>query len=348
MEPSRAATTKISRARSDDRPIWDIVFGIWGYPAVLVAHRLKLFALLAERPRTLDEVCAAKGLQRRPAETLLAVTTSLGLARLENGRYSLTPLAEDYLIGTGPAYFGGFFDGMMAVYDIYSVESLCKAVETNAPQGVFGGSDDPFQASRDRAEFAASFTRWMHSISIGPALAWPEVVDLSTHRVMLDVGGGSGAHAIGALSRWPELRAVVLDIEPVCRVATEFAARYELEARIRTRAADFFRDAFPDADLHFYSMIFHDWPPEKCHQLARKSFASLPSGGRVVVHEMLFNDDRTGPFGVAAFNVAMLLAMPGQQYSGREIGAMLRDAGFSKIEVTPTFGYWSIVTGLKP
>ena len=70
-------------------------------------------------------------------------------------------------------------------------------------------------------------------------------------------------------------------------------------------------------------------------------------GGRIVVHEMLFNDERTGPFSVAAFNVDMLVAMPGQQYSGKEISTMLGDAGFCDVEIKPTFGYWSIVVGRK-
>jgi hypothetical protein len=40
--------------------------------------------------------------------------------------------------------------------------------------------------------------------------------------------------------------------------------------------------------------------------------------------------------------------MPGQQYSGRELRSMLIEAGFRRVEVKPTFGYWSIVTGVKP
>jgi hypothetical protein len=32
-----------------------------------------------------------------------------------------------------------------------------------------------------------------------------------------------------------------------------------------------------------------------------------PSGGRIVVHEMPLNDDHTGPFTIAAFNMMMLL-----------------------------------------
>jgi len=95
-------------------------------------------------------------------------------------------------------------------------------------------------------------------------------------------------------------------------------------------------------------MIFHDWPADQCRFLTRKSFESLPPGGRIIVHEMLFNQDRTGPFGVAAFNMVMLTYLDGEQYSGREIAGFFREAGFTDIEVKPTFGYWSIVTGRKP
>jgi acetylserotonin N-methyltransferase len=71
-------------------------------------------------------------------------------------------------------------------------------------------------------------------------------------------------------------------------------------------------------------------------------------GGRIIIHEMLFNDDRTGPLSTAAFHMVMLIYIPGEQYSGRELSAMLADAGFRNIETIPTFGYWSVVTGVKP
>jgi hypothetical protein len=140
----------------------------------------------------------------------------------------------------------------------------------------------------------------------------------------------------------------VLDRPPVCEVAREYAAKHGLADRIATHSADMWTDPYPAADLHFYGMIFHDWPADKCRFLARKSFESLPVGGRIIVHEMLFNEERTGPFGVAAFNMVMLMYVEGEQYAGREIGGFLSEAGFTDIEATPTFGYWSIVTGRKP
>jgi hypothetical protein len=337
---------EIRKPRVDDRPLFDVLLGVWGYPAVFVAHELKLFELLSERPLTLDELCAAKRLARRPAETLLALCASIGLLAKKEEHFLLTPLAEDYMLPSSPTYYGWVFDAWRPVYSVWSPDSLREAVLTDRPQGVFSDPAGVFAAWH--GEHAIYFTRAMHSSSMGPGLAWPEKLDLTPNHLMLDLGGGSGAHSIGATTVWPHLKALVLDQEPICAIAREFIEKYGLADRVSTRAADFFNDPFPPADLHFYGMIFHDWPPEQCRSFARKSFESLPGGGRIVIHEMLFNDDRTGPFPVAAFNVDMLVAMPGQQYSGKEISQFLSEAGFAEIEVKPTFGYWSVVTGVKP
>jgi len=338
---------QIRKPRHDDRPIWDVLFGIFGYPAVLVAHKLKLFPLLAEKPLTISELCDALKIERRPAEALLAVCASLGFIQLVEGRYATTPLADDYLLESSPASFCGYLDLVANNFPVWSVDSLTKAVLTNAPQAYGGG--DIFKTHEERAQFARAFTLAMHGHSMGPAFFWPDKVDLSRHRVMLDIGGGSGCHSIGAALRWPNLQAIVFDLAPVCEVAEEFIRQYGLAGRIKTAVGDMWEEGlFPSADAHFYSVIYHDWPPEKCRFLTRKSFDSLPSGGRIILHEMLFHDDKTGPFPVAAFNITMLLWVTGQQYSRRELAEMLAEAGFGDIQVTPTFGYWSIVTGVKP
>jgi hypothetical protein len=44
----------------------------------------------------------------------------------------------------------------------------------------------------------------------------------------------------------------------------------------------------------------------------------------------------------------MLAWTEGEQYSGRELSTMLAEVGFIDVEVKPTWGYWSIVTGRKP
>jgi hypothetical protein len=257
------------------------------------------------------------------------------------------PIAEDYLLDSSPTYFGEFFNlGILADPAVMSYESTKKAFLTDRSQ-VYEG-EPIFQSHQEQIARARAFTHMMHGHSIGPALAWPDVISLDEHRIMLDVGGGSGAHAIGATQRWPDLQAIVFDLAPICEVANQYIARYSSQSRIQTHIGDMWNDPFPPADLHFYADIYHDWPLEKGRWPTEKSFESLKPGGRIIIHEMLYNDDKTGPFAVAGYSIAMLLWTEGQQYSGRELCGMLTEAGFTDIEVKPTIGYWNIVTGRKP
>jgi predicted O-methyltransferase YrrM len=322
------------------------MFAVYGYPALLIAHRLKVFSLLETGPHALEDICKILNIKRRPAEAILAAATALGFLSLQDRLYALTPLSEDYLLEKSPSYFGFFWDMMIDNSEVFSYEKLEKAVLTDCPQA-YGGADI-YRSHDDQVELARRFTRGMHSISMTLAHAWPHIADLSGSRLMLDIGGGSGAHSIGAALAFPQLQALVLDFQPVCEVAQEFIAKYGLQERIRMCAADMWKDPFPRADLHFYSNIYHDWSLEKCIFLTEKSFGSLEPGGRLIIHDVLYNDGKTGPFAPAAYSMLMMGWTEGESYSVLEVSGMLERAGFKEIRAYPTFGYYSIVSGIKP
>jgi 2-polyprenyl-6-methoxyphenol hydroxylase-like FAD-dependent oxidoreductase len=50
----------------DDRLVNELLMSALTLPTLLVAHELKLFPLLAERPRTLEELCQELHVARRP------------------------------------------------------------------------------------------------------------------------------------------------------------------------------------------------------------------------------------------------------------------------------------------
>ena len=58
---------------------------------------------------------------------------------------------------------------------------------------------------------------------------------------------------IGAAQQWAKLQVIVFDLAP-CATGGRHVGR-----------------TFPPADLHFYSQIYHDWPPDKCRLLTRKA-----------------------------------------------------------------------------
>jgi SAM-dependent methyltransferase len=335
----------IPKPRTDERLLWDIISGNIGFGTFLVAYDLKLFPLLAEKPRTLAEICEMLNICERPAKALLAMSLSLGLLQLQDNHYSLTLFAKDYLVESSPTYLGDFLDYTINSSNVYSFENIKKAVSSNFSQ-VYSG-DKVFEKHEKQPALARSFTHAIHSRNLAAAQAWPELIDLSAHKLLLDIGGGSGVHSINAALKWTNLQALIIDLDPICEIAQEFVMRYNLQNRIQTQVIDMWNQPFPTADIHFYSDIYHDWPREKGEFLTQKSFDSLERGGRIIIHEMLYDDKKKSP-AVAAYDIVMLLWTEGQQYSGDELSTMLRDIGFQAIEVKPTFGYWSIVTGYKP
>ena len=82
----------------DDRRLWDVVLGVYGYPALLLAHKLDMFSLLADGALTLPGICEKLNIKKRPAEAILTAATALGFLSLQDERYSLTSIAEQYLL----------------------------------------------------------------------------------------------------------------------------------------------------------------------------------------------------------------------------------------------------------
>ncbi len=225
----RLNLSPLRKPRTDDKRLLDIEIGIVGYMTVFIAHKLKLFACLGQGACTLADICQALHIAERPAEALLTLSISLDFVEKCGEFYALTPLAEDYLVEGSPTYFGDLLDFDLA--NPISLEGIEKALLTNSQQ-VYGGGDW-VQSHQAQTDLAGKFTRIMHSYSMGAALAWPERVDLSKHQHMLDIGGGSGAHAIGAVLKWPHLQAINFDIAPVCEVAQEFIAQYDFGELIK-------------------------------------------------------------------------------------------------------------------
>jgi hypothetical protein len=332
--------------RHDDAPLFDVMLNLYAFPAVLLAHRLGLFRRLAERACTFAELGDALSLARRPIEALVNVAIALGFVRHDAGRFALTSLGADYLIEASPTYWGAMWDLMADHAGNFTLDGLEAALRRNAPRAY--DTDDIFRTHERDAELGLRFTRAMHSAGAAHARVWPTRLDLAAHRVMLDVGGGSGVHLHGALSAWPALRGVLFDLGAVCDIHGEFIDDEALRARITLHPGDMWTDPYPPADLHFYSNILHDWSPARGAWLARKSFDALPRGGRIALHEMLLRDDRSGPLATAGFSVVMIAWTEGQQYTSAALSAMLAETGFVGIRVVPTCGYYSIVTGVKP
>jgi hypothetical protein len=118
--------------------------------------------------------------------------------------------------------------------------------------------------------------------------------------------------------------------------------------RIDVHVADIFSDPFPSGcDIHLFSNVLHDWDVDLVQQLLKKSFAALPSGGMLVIHDAHINADKSGPLPVAAYSALLMTITEGKCYSEKEISDFLTAVGFSRKTHSPTAADRSIITAHK-
>ena len=147
----------------------------------------------------------------------------------------------------------------------------------------------------------------------------------------------------------PHLRCTVMELPAMCEAAGDYVEAGGVADRVDTRAIDMFRQPWPRGyDALFFSNIWHDWNVRTCQWLAARAFEALPAGGRILLHEMLLDEEGAGPVTAASFSMLMLLATQGQQFTAGELKEILERAGFARVDVTRTHHYYSVVTGHKP
>jgi hypothetical protein len=345
---------------SPDRAMWDIWLSMNQLPALAVADELGMFVALGSAPATTVETAQNLGLNGRATDVVLRMLAALGLLALRDGRYELTDVARTYLLPESPYYWGPLLRTIGIVPQQH--EALIRALRAPddrsatvgiVSRGIQGDSgeqpvDGWERGHIDRAQ-AEVITQLMHCHSLPASVGVARNGGLQGVSRFLDVGGGSGCFSIALAQQFASVRCTVMELPAVCDAARGYIVAGGVADRVDTVAVDMFRHAWPRGyDAMFFSNIFHDWDADTNLFLAQRAFEALPSGGRIVLHEMLLAEDGSGPITTASFSMLMLFGTQGHQYTFGELRRILTSAGFGDIDSRETYGYYSVVSGRKP
>lgn len=343
----------LAASKTDPTPIFEIFRGNYGTELLTaaIAH-FDLFGRLADGPRHEDDLRSELGLELRPATVLFTALRAFGLVRNgADGRIALTALAREHLTP------GGEFDvnayvGLAA--DSPAVLAMVERLRTNRPPGTRDDEDGTafiyrrgMRSAMDRAESARHLTMSLagRGKNVAPVLAQRVPLEGATH--LLDVGGGSGIYAIAWLRRHPHLRATVWDRAEVLKVAAEMAAAYGVADRLQCAAGDMFADPVPgDADVVLLSNVLHDWDVPDCRRLIGRLAEALPSGGRLLIHDVFLHDALDGPLPIALYSAALFSLTEGRAYSAAEYRGWLLAAGLTPRPIVPTLIHCGVLEGI--
>ena len=328
----------------EDRPIWDLWLSQYRLPVVLAADQLGLFEFLRDRPATVDDICHGLKLLRRSVDALTAALASTGFLVQHDNYFQLTPLSRTYLLPDSEFYWVPMLGA--AGFGQLTTEVLLHNLRTENL-----GEDDRVTRRWEHGEMtpedAAGSNQRMHSHSFPSALGLARSHDFADAHRLLDVAGGSGGYAIALALKHPHLRCTVADLPPVANHARTYIQRYGCQDRVDTLGFNMFDDAWPTGyDAVLMTNVLHDWDPRRRADLIASSFAALPPGGHLYIHEILLSDAQDGPLAAAMFST-MMLGTRGKQLSFGELQTLLSRQGFASVQVKPTYGYYSLVIGTK-
>jgi 3-hydroxy-5-methyl-1-naphthoate 3-O-methyltransferase len=345
----------VSGTYQDDPPsphaVMELSTGLWAAKTLSAGVDLGLFEYLSAFPgKGVDEVASGLALPRRSAQLLLTACASLGLLRREGSGYRNEETAEHYLIADRPYSLTGWI-ALLDRSNYAGWMGLSTALRTGRPTTWDSDTQESLFDNTDPSARAA-FWAGMDGVSRYTATRLGKAVDLSGVTRLLDVGGGGGAYATQLCRMYPGLTVTVYDLPFVCEITADMVADSGVAERVLFAPGDFFADqALPGMEAVLLSMVLHDWDEQECLSILRKCHAALPSGGQILISELLLDDSGDGPVGAALMSLNMLVETAGgRNYARGEYCAWLDSLGFVDVRVVDFHGPGSngVVIGVKP
>jgi hypothetical protein len=315
-------------------PIMQIAGGFMAAKHLFAASQFGLFEALADTPATLDALAARVGLTRRAARISADAMAALGLLDRDGDLYRNTPAAATFLTGTTPADLRP----LLRFWDQISYpawEALAQALGSGPPREVLD-LDPAAQAIASAGIEAAQ---------AGPAAALAEVVDLTAHRRLLDVGGGTGSWSIAAVTRHPHLRATVFELPMTAEIARARIAETGLADRIDVVAGDASIDDLPAGhDAFLIANVVHYFAPDDNTMLLRRIRSAAPDGSLLLLADFWTDPTHTQPVHAALMAGEFAVHLrDGDVYSVDEVRSWLPIAGWRFVHHVPLAGPQSLI-----
>ena len=326
-------------ARRHARRLFDLCAGFIHSQVLLACLRLRLLQRLQAGPQSADALAAQLQLPPVALDRLLAAARALGLVQARSaGRWGLGPQGAA-LLGN-PALCSMILHHPLLYADLADPLALLRgqgpgqlaalwSYARNAASGVL-----PAQSVDRYSELMAATQPLVAEDLLA---AWP----FRRHRLLLDVGGGSGGFLMAAARRAPLLRLSLFDLPAVAQLADARLESAGLAARASVHGGDFRRDELPrGADLITLVRILHDHDDEAVHALLSRVRRALAPGGVLLVAEPMAGVRGSLPATEAYFAMYLLAMGQGRVRTQGELAALLAAAGFGPPRLLPSPRPW--------
>lgn len=288
-----------------------------------VANEIGLFAALGAHGATIEELAAKCEASPRGVRIAADVLVACGLLERDGERYVNTPDTAAFLSGHGP------FDlrTTLRYWDLVSYPGA-----TNATRAIRTGQGVHDELGVEQTE---AYERFVAESTTPSALALAKVYDFSSHKRVLDVGGGLGTLLRPVLREYPSLTGVLVDLPTVTELARAELATGPTAGRVEVVAADVLVDPLPaGSDVVILAHLAHLFSPEQNITLLERLRDVTPPGGRLLLVDW-WRHWQVPPPAAAVAAAEFLMISGGDSYRPDEIAEWLEETGWALMTPEP-------------
>jgi len=340
MPKLKRKPTKTSRAKDSltADELMTVMQGHVAFQLLWAGHKLDLFSLLSRKPGSTQAQIAKKlGLAERPARILLVGLTALRIITKTGEGYANARVTEKWLVPDRPRSFANVL-GWQAEIVYPGLIDFVESLKKNKNLGLArfpGPGNQLYDRLTTNPKLEKVFQDSMSALSNQSNVEILDKLPLKSSSHLIDMGGGMGTNAMAFARKFPHLRVSIFDHPTVCARAKKNIKAAGLSDRISTWPGNLFDDPLPDdVDAIIFCHMFTIWSPEKAMELLRKAYKALPKGGKLLIFNMMGNDDDTGPISTALGSPYFLAIATGEGmlYSWKDHETRIRKAGFKRME----------------
>ena len=326
----------ITRAEPGAEPTRDVLRIVLGPHAAAVAAtlaRLDIAELLANGPRSAEDMATDAGTSSSGMLRLLRAAASLGLVD-EHDDATFAGNARTRCFIRGPGSLRDVAIAMMEPSCFQLLQHLPDAVAKQAPVAADALGTDiwSYRDSHPQARLALIDTLVDLDRTVLPAVR--EHVDLAGIRCVVQVGGGFGTFLAELLRHAPKARGVLFDRPRVVERARRMSAG-DVAGRIRFAEGDFLERVPPSGDLYVLKGLLHDLDDESASLLLDSCYMAAAPGSTLLAIEGVLSDGAFGDPVSRLLDINALVTVNGRERTIDEVEDLFNGAGYTLEKVVP-------------
>ena len=293
--------------------------------AMLAGMQLDVFTPLKNGPMTAEQIAAAIGVAPTRLRLLLYCLVAAELLTEDNGKFSNTAEANQFLVKGSPVYLGNKHGSIAHRWG--TCLKTAESIRSGAPQA-------KLDFSNSLPQELETFLRTINVNTVPAARTLLEKYDFSSVKTLADVGSGGAGLAITISKAHPHIRATAIDLPQVVPIARKIIKEERMDDRIDVIAANVVTDSLPGGyDVAVLRGFLQVLSPEDARLAVKNIGAAVNQGGKIFIIGQILDDSRMSPAEAVGFNLAFVNSYDaGESYTESEHRGWLTEAGFVEID----------------